>query len=82
MNHIISMILFLILGIFILIDYFKDKKLYRLLAIIAMLVANFFQSPLSNNISIALSNTLIGLLILIMILIFYLMFKEEKLTRQ
>lgn len=43
LNHIISIVLFVLLGIFIIIDYFKDKKVYRLLAIIPILFAIFFR---------------------------------------
>ena len=78
LNHIISIVLFVLLGVFVLIDYFKDKKIYRLLAIIPLLVGIFFQTPLSNNISNVLSNILIGILILLMFFIFYLILKDEK----
>lgn len=78
LKHIISIVGFVLLGGFILIDYFKDKKVYRLLAIIPIIFAIFFQTPLSNNISKVLSNILVGILILVVILIFYLILKDEK----
>ena len=78
LNHIISIIGFALLGVFVLIDYFKDKKIYRLLAIMPIIFSIFFQTPLSNNISKALSNILVGILILVVIFIFYLMLKDEK----
>ncbi|MDV3427848.1 MAG: hypothetical protein LIR50_12620 [Bacillota bacterium] len=78
MNHIISIVSFVLLGVFLLIDYFKDKKVYRLLAIIPILFAIFFQTPVSNNISKVLSNILIGILILVGIFILYLILKDEE----
>ncbi|KOA90878.1 hypothetical protein [Clostridium botulinum] len=78
MNHIIAAVLFTLLGVFILIDYFKDKKLYRLLALIPILVNIFFQTPLSNNISKVFSNILVGIVFLVAIIIFYLILKDEK----
>ncbi|APC40075.1 hypothetical protein [Clostridium estertheticum] len=78
MNHIISMILFVLFGILILIEYFKDKKTYRLITIIPILFAIFFQQQSSNSISNPLLNILIGILTFIGFFIFYLILKDKK----
>ncbi|MBU3170287.1 hypothetical protein [Clostridium estertheticum] len=78
MNHIISMILFVLFGILILIEYFKDKKTYRLITIIPILFAIFFQLQSSNSISNPLLNILIGILTFIGFFIFYLILKDKK----
>ncbi|MCY6957765.1 MULTISPECIES: hypothetical protein [Clostridium] len=78
MNNIISIVLLVLLGVFFIIDYFKDKKFYMLLIIIPILIQIFFQTPLSNSISKTLSNILIGIVILVGIFIIYLVVKDEK----
>ncbi|MCB2355270.1 hypothetical protein [Clostridium estertheticum] len=78
MNHIISMILFVLFGILIFIEYFKNKKTYRLITIIPILLAIFFQMQSSNSISNPLLNILIGILTLIGFFIFHLILKDKE----
>lgn len=78
MNQIICIILILMLIGFILFDYSKDKKIYRLFAVIPMILIIFFQTPFSNNISKTFSNLLVGITVLLAGIIFYLILKDEK----
>ncbi|NFG70119.1 hypothetical protein FC820_17805 [Clostridium sporogenes] len=78
MEKFISIICQLALIGFIIFDYLKDKKVYRLLAILVCLSCIFFQIPLSNSISEISLNILVAINILIMIFIFYLILKDGK----
>ncbi len=78
MGKLISIVCKLVLIGFIIFDYLKDKKVYRLLAIVVCLSCIFFQIPLSNSISKISSNILVMINILITIVIFYLILKDVK----
>ncbi|MDF2882482.1 MAG: hypothetical protein K0R54_3039 [Clostridiaceae bacterium] len=73
-----SIILLALLGVLLLVQYFKYKKIYMLLAIIPVLFAILFQTPLINSISKTLSNILAGILILFLIFIFGLSIKDDR----
>lgn len=78
MNHILSIILFALCIVFLLVQYFKSKKVYMLLAVIPILLAILLQTPLAVNINKTLSNSLIGITILALIYIFNLSLKDDK----
>lgn len=78
LNHILSIILFALCIVFLLIQYFKSKKVYMLFAIIPILLAILLQTPLAVSINKTLSNSLIGIIILALIYIFNLSLKDDK----
>ncbi|GAA0739088.1 hypothetical protein GCM10008906_17390 [Clostridium oceanicum] len=79
MNYIIPITLCTILDIILIIEYIKDKKLYRLLVIFYLPLARLFDLPIiSNNISKTVSDLFIILSIIFLFFIFYLILKDEK----
>ncbi len=73
-----SILIFVILAILVVIDYFKERKVYRLVALIPISFAIFLQTPLSTTLDKTVRNIISMILVAVMCVIFYLIMKDEK----
>lgn len=78
MGNIISIICALLLAVFLFIEYLKDKKTYRLLAIIIVFISIYFKTSFASGISKTFENISVGIVVILTITIFYLLIKDNK----
>ena len=68
----------LLMAVLCFIEYLKDKKVYRLLAIIATFIVIYMFTPFASNISKTFENALLGIVVILSISICYLLIRDEK----
>lgn len=73
-----SILIFVILAVLVIIDYFKERKVYRLFVLIPISFAIFLQTPLSTTLDKNVRSIISIVLVAFMCIIFYLIMKDDK----
>lgn len=78
MKQIFVVLCYLIMAAIILMDYIKDKKTYRLLAVIVILFSTIFSTSLGERLSKPVENLFVGIIITLAFVIFYLIIRDDR----